>query len=182
VANRIVACMKDFKRHDKKVAKQTRRETRAYGVDMVKALHVVLRVYERLSKARFSVKKRTRYHTALGGGGAAGKRKKGGNKKAKRAAGDNAKDVDGENDEEEEREEGDEDEGGGEGTDEDAGMLDGDDEVCTRLVTPLLGALLRLALNLPAPAAKDLSAPTTRPSVKLFCRSATLLSCARRHT
>jgi hypothetical protein len=64
VLNRIVGCMKEFKKHDKKIAKQERRETREYGVNMVMTMHVVLRVYERLSKSAFSVKKRTRYHTA----------------------------------------------------------------------------------------------------------------------
>lgn len=75
VLNRIVAAMKDFKRHDKKIAKQARRETRAYGADLTKTLHVVLRVYGRLAAEEFSVKKRTRYHTARRGGAGAGSKK-----------------------------------------------------------------------------------------------------------
>lgn len=61
--NRIVLSMKEFKKHDKKIAQQGRRESRGYAADMVKAMHVVLRIYERLSKSHFSVKKRTRYQS-----------------------------------------------------------------------------------------------------------------------
>lgn len=55
VLNRISQCMRQFKKHDKRIARQEGRETRAYAVDMVKTLHVVLRVYSRLCKESFSV-------------------------------------------------------------------------------------------------------------------------------
>ena len=120
VLNRIVSSMKEFKRHDKKVAKQERRETREYGLDMAKTLHVVLRVYERLAKAAFAVKKRTRYHTEPGEGkvgGGGGKVGKGKGKAKRKGSGEKGSDDEDEGggDDEGERGEGDnEDEEGGE--------------------------------------------------------------------
>jgi hypothetical protein len=55
ILNRVVRSMKDFHKHDKRIPKQERRESRAYAVDMVKTLHVLLRVYERLCRAPFTV-------------------------------------------------------------------------------------------------------------------------------
>ena len=91
VLNRIVGCMKDFKKHDRKIAKQARRETREYATDMVKTMHIVLRVYERLSKSHFSVKKRTRYHST-----AADPQRKAAQRKQKRQGGDGSDDEEGE--------------------------------------------------------------------------------------
>lgn len=53
VLNRVLQCMRNFKKHDKKVPRQEGRESRGYAVDMVKMLHVVLRVYERICKSGF---------------------------------------------------------------------------------------------------------------------------------
>lgn len=55
VLNRIAQCMRQFKKHDKRIARQEGRESRAYAVDMVKTMHIVLRVYARLCKESFSV-------------------------------------------------------------------------------------------------------------------------------
>lgn len=55
VLNRITQCMRQFKKHDRRIARQEGRESRAYAVDMVKTMHIVLRVYARLCKESFSV-------------------------------------------------------------------------------------------------------------------------------
>lgn len=83
VLNRIVGSMKEFKKHDKKIARQERRESREYAADLAKAMHVVLRIYERLGKQNFSVKKRTRYKS----GRKDPLRAKAGAKKARRSGG-----------------------------------------------------------------------------------------------
>lgn len=61
VLNRITQCMRQFKKHDKRIARQEGRETRAYAVDMVKTMHIVLRVYTRLCKENFSAVRNTTY-------------------------------------------------------------------------------------------------------------------------
>lgn len=61
VLNRITQCMRQFKKHDKRIARQEGRETRAYAVDMVKTMHIVLRVYTRLCKENFSAARNTTY-------------------------------------------------------------------------------------------------------------------------
>lgn len=57
VLNRVLQSMRQFKKHDKKVPRQEGRESRGYAVDMVKMLHVVLRVYERICKSGFVVQR-----------------------------------------------------------------------------------------------------------------------------
>ena len=128
VMNRIVSAMKDFKKHDRKIANQARRESREYGVDLIKTLHVVLRVYERLSKSNFSVKKRTRYHTETGTGGAAKRSKQGGKgkKKAKPGVTFGRDDDEDEGEDEELQEEADDD--GANASDKGADAADDTDE------------------------------------------------------
>lgn len=57
VLNRVLQSMRQFKKHDKKVPRQEGRESRGYAVDMVKMLHVVLRVYERICKSGFVIQR-----------------------------------------------------------------------------------------------------------------------------
>ena len=48
VLQHVVAAMRAFPKHDRKIAKQDQRETRSYACDLVRTAAVVLRAYERL--------------------------------------------------------------------------------------------------------------------------------------
>jgi hypothetical protein len=59
ILNRLVQCMRQFKKHDNKIPKQDGRESRSYAVDMVKLMHVLHRIYERLCKSDVVVHRET---------------------------------------------------------------------------------------------------------------------------
>lgn len=65
VLNRITQCMRQYKKHDKRIARQEGRESRAYAVDMVKTMHIVLRVYSRLCQQNFSVVRPSNRHSTV---------------------------------------------------------------------------------------------------------------------